>query len=144
MVAGRSKTDAYWVAEARRAFRGYEGKVEFVYLTGLPMDDLLRRVAALPDRSIIYYLHLFEDGLGNTFVPADVVGPLSSAANAPVYGHYDTYVGRGIVGGRVVSFEAEGANAARARVPHPGRREARGHRPPRVGREPLHVRLACS
>ncbi len=113
VVAGRSKTDAYWVGEARRAFLGHEGKVEFVYLTGLPLNDLLGRVATLPDRSVIYYLHVFEDGLGNTFVPADVVGPLSSAANAPVYGHYSTYVGRGVVGGRVVSFEAEGANAAR-------------------------------
>ena len=108
--------------------------MEFVYLTGLPMNDLLRRVAALPDRSVIYYLHVFEDGLGNTFVPAEVVGPLSSAANAPVYGHYSTYVGRGVVGGRVVSFEAEGANAARVavrilagetpeRTPSPGRRK---------------------
>ena len=113
VVAGKSKTDVYWIAEARRAFRGYEGKVRFVYLTGLPRDDLLREVANLPERSVIYYLHLFEDGLGKVFVPAEVVGPLSSAANAPVYGHYSTYVGRGIVGGRVVSFEAEGANAAR-------------------------------
>ena len=72
VVAGKSKTDAYWVEEARRAFRGHEGKVEFVYLTGLPLDDLLREVANLPDRSVIYYLHVFEDGLGNVFVPADV------------------------------------------------------------------------
>lgn len=84
VVAGRSKTDAYWVAEARRAFRGYEGTVQFVYLTGLPLNDLLREVAKLPERSVIYYLHLFEDGLGETFVPADVAGLLSSAANAPV------------------------------------------------------------
>jgi signal transduction histidine kinase len=113
VVAGKSKTDAYWAGEARREFRGYEGEVEFVYLTGLPWDDLLRRVADLPDRSVIYYLHLFEDALGNTFIPAEVVGPLSSAANAPVYGHYSTYVGRGIVGGRVVRFEDEGTNASR-------------------------------
>ena len=127
VVAGRSKTDAYWVAEARRAFRGYEGKVEFVYLTGLALNDLLRQVAHLPDRSIIYYLHIFEDGVGNTFVPSEVVGPLSSAANAPVYGHFDTYVGRGIVGGRVVSFGAEGANAARVAA-----RILAGERPERL------------
>jgi signal transduction histidine kinase len=113
VVAGKSKTDAYWVAEARKAFRGYEGALEFVYLTGLPMDDLLREVARLPENSIIYYLHIFEDGRGEAFVPAEVVEPLAAAANAPVYGHYRTYLGRGIVGGRVVSFEAEGEKAAR-------------------------------
>ena len=112
VVAGRSRTDAYWTGEARRAFRGHEGRVEFVYLTGLPLNDLLRRVATLPERSVIYYLHVFEDGLGNTFVPADVAGQLAAAANAPVYGNYSTYLGRGVAGGRVVRFEAEGANAA--------------------------------
>jgi hypothetical protein len=72
--------------------------VEFIYLTGLPFNELLRRVAELPEGSLIYYLHLFEDGVGATFVPAEVVNALSVAANAPVYGHYATYVGRGIVG----------------------------------------------
>ncbi len=116
VVAGRSKTDSYWVEEARRAFRGREGAVEFVYLTGLPLNDLLRRVAGLPDRSVVYYLHVFEDGRAATFVPADVAGYVASAANAPVYGNYATYVGRGVVGGRVVSFEAEGTKAARIAV----------------------------
>ena len=56
---------------------------------------------------------MFEDGLGETFIPAEVVDTLSKAANAPVYGHYRTYLGRGIVGGRLVDFEAEGAKAAK-------------------------------
>ncbi len=116
VVAGRSKTDSYWVEEARRAFHGREGAVEFVYLTGLPLNDLLQRVAGLPDRSVVYYLHVFEDGRAATFVPADVAGRVASAANAPVYGNYATYVGRGVVGGRVVSFEAEGTKAARIAV----------------------------
>ena len=98
--------------EAKRAFRGYETRVDFVYLTGLPLNDLLREVANLPDRSIVYYLHVFEDGLGNAYIPADVARRISAAANAPVYGHYSTYVGGGIVGGRFVRFETEGANAA--------------------------------
>jgi len=113
VVAGKSRTDAYWAAEARKAFRRLENQVEFVYLVGLPMSDLLREAAHLPEDSIVYYLHVFEDGLGETFIPAEVVESLSKAANAPVYGHYRTYLGRGIVGGRLVDFEAEGAKAAK-------------------------------
>ncbi len=64
VVSGKSRTDAYWAEEARRAFRRYESKLDFVYLTGLPLNDLLREVANLPDRSVVYYLHVFEDGLG--------------------------------------------------------------------------------
>ena len=116
VVAGRSKTDSYWVEEARRAFHGREGAVEFVYLVGLPLNDLLQRVEGLPDRSVVYYLHVFEDGNAATFVPADVAERVASAANAPVYGNYDTYIGLGVVGGRVVSFEAEGKKAAQIAV----------------------------
>ena len=112
VVSGKSRTDAYWTEEAKRAFRGYETRVDFVYLTGLPLNDLLREVANLPNLSIVYYLHVFEDGLGNAYIPADVARRISAAANAPVYGHYSTYVGGGIVGGCFVRFETEGANAA--------------------------------
>ena len=113
VVAGNAVTDSYWVAEARKAFRGYEGDLEFIYLAGLPMDDLLKVLARLPRRSIIYYLNIMKDGKGDTFVPAEVVDRLSAAANAPVYGHFRTYLGHGIVGGRLTSFEAEGEKAAR-------------------------------
>ncbi len=113
VVAGKSRFDAYWAAEARKAFHRLENQVELVYLVGLPMKDLLREVAHLPEGSIVYYLQVFEDGVGETFIPAEVVDTLSKAANAPVYGHYRTYLGRGIVGGRLVDFEAEGAKAAK-------------------------------
>lgn len=113
VVAGNAVTDSYWVAEARKTFRGYEGDLEFIYLAGLPMDDLLKVLARLQSRSIIYYLNIMKDGKGDTFIPAEVVNRLSAVANAPVYGHFRTYLGHGIVGGRLTSFEAEGEKAAR-------------------------------
>ena len=113
VVAGASKFDAYWEAEARKAFRPYEDRLEFTYLSGLPMPDLLEKVAHLPERSIIYYLHVFRDGAGKVLVPADVLEQLAARSNAPIYSHVDTYVGRGLVGGRVFTFEAAGSDAAK-------------------------------
>ena len=46
-------------------------------------------------------------------VPAFVLEQLASVASAPIYSHVDSYVGRGVVGGRVISFENEGKNSAR-------------------------------
>jgi signal transduction histidine kinase len=113
VIAGQANLDAAWEAEARRTFRAFEDRLEFVYLTGLSMEDLLEQVAHLPDQSLIYYLHVFQDGAGIARTPAHVLGLVAQAANAPIYGHADTYVGRGVVGGRVISLEAEGKNAAR-------------------------------
>lgn len=112
VVAGAAKMDAFWEAEARRSFRLYEGRLELVYLTGLPMDDLLKELSTLPERTIIFYLHVMRDGAGSAFTPAEVAERIAAVANAPVYGHIESYLGRGIVGGSLLSFEAEGKNAA--------------------------------
>ncbi len=44
--------------------------------------------------------------------PAKRSRMISQAANAPVFGLYDTFLGYGIVGGRLVSFEQQGKEAA--------------------------------
>jgi PAS domain S-box-containing protein len=128
VIAGKTEFDLTWVAEARREFHPYEDKLEFVYLAGLPMKDLLSEVNHLPPNSIIYYLHIFEDGAGKAFIPAKAVELIAARANAPIYGNVDTYVGRGLVGGRVFSLEAEGRNAAKL-----GLRILAGERPEQIG-----------
>ncbi len=87
VVVGRSKYDAFWEAESHKRFREVGQKVKLTYLAGLPMSELLGRVAILPAHSLIYYLHVFEDGDGRVHMPADVLDRLSAAANAPVYGN---------------------------------------------------------
>jgi signal transduction histidine kinase len=112
VIAGRSSFDARWEAVARQRFRPYEGRLEVVYLSGLSMDALLKRVAGLPSHSVVQYLHIFEDGTGKTFIPAEALKLLAATANAPIYSHVGSYLGRGIVGGHVMSFELAGKNAA--------------------------------
>jgi signal transduction histidine kinase len=111
VVAGASKFDASWEARARAAFAAHGDRVGIEYLTGLPLADLEAAAERLPAHSLIYYLHVFEDRDGQIYVPAQVVERLTAKANAPIYGHVDTYLGRGIVGGRVFSFEQAGRDA---------------------------------
>ena len=113
VVAGGSTFDHQWVEEAKRTFHPYGERVQFVYLTGLPMEELLVRVGNLPEHSIVYFLHMHRDGTGRPTISAEVLDQLAARANAPIYGHVNTYVGRGLVGGRVFSFSTEGTNAAR-------------------------------
>ncbi len=112
VITGKSQFDRQWEAEARRIFQAFEDRLEFTYLAGLPMPDLVKQVAELPDHSIVYYVHLFQDGHDKILSPADALQLLAANANVPIYGHVDTYVGRGIVGGSVFSFEMAGKNAA--------------------------------
>lgn len=113
VVIGAAPIDKTWIPTAEPTLRAYQGRLEVRYLTGLPMADLLREVSHLPPDTFILYLTIFRDGTGKQFLPRDVADTLSAAANAPVYGVYDTYVGRGIVGGGVMTFDALGAAAGK-------------------------------
>jgi signal transduction histidine kinase/ABC-type uncharacterized transport system substrate-binding protein len=129
VIVGSSSFDARWEGAVRQLFRPYESKLEFVYLSRLSMDDLLKRVANLPDRSIVQYLHIFEDAAGQTFIPAEALRLLAGRANAPIYSHVGSYIGNGIVGGHVMSFELAGKNAASL-----GLRILAGERPETISR----------
>src|SRR5215831_8730819 len=82
VIAGNSSFDEHWESVARQRFQAYEKRVKLVYLSGLTMDDLLKRVANLPNQSIVQYLHIFEDATGKTFIPAEALELLAGKANA--------------------------------------------------------------
>ncbi|MFL5278719.1 MAG: hypothetical protein ACJ79T_19765, partial [Myxococcales bacterium] len=51
-VGGSGPTAYRWERNARRKFAKFGKRVEFVYLTGLPMAELLKSVAGLPDGTV--------------------------------------------------------------------------------------------
>jgi PAS domain S-box-containing protein len=112
-VAGASEFDNRLLSEARSQLRGYEDRLAFEYLTGLPMGELLQRISQLPPQSIVLYSTVFRDGAGQVFVPHEAAERVAAAANAPVYAFIDQYLGRGIVGGRMYSLNEHGEEAAR-------------------------------
>jgi PAS domain S-box-containing protein len=113
VIAGATKEDTDTLADARRDFQPFEGKVEFRYLVGLPMADLRNEVSQLSGDTIIIYLSIAQDGAGTSFTPREALVQVSQFARVPIYGYYDSYLGHGIVGGFVASFAIEATNAAR-------------------------------
>ncbi|MGH6918351.1 MAG: PAS domain S-box protein, partial [Geminicoccaceae bacterium] len=113
VVTGASTFDQRWDAVASEQLAPYADRLQMTHLSGLPLPLLLDELALLPPSAIVIYLTIFEDGMGELFIPRDLTADLSEAAGAPVYGVYEPYVGRGIVGGYVESFEAIGREAAR-------------------------------
>ena len=79
---------------------------------GLSYEKLVAQLSGVPRDAIVILLTVFADSEGKAFIPAEVAGPLSALSPAPVYAPYDTYIGRGIVGGFVETFDAVGIAAA--------------------------------
>ena len=114
VIAGRSRYDRGLTAFVKSELNPYENRLDITYLTDLPMNKLMERVRHLPSHSIVLYLTFFKDIEGREFLNSiDVLPKITAASNSPVFGMSDTYLGRGIVGGHVVSFEDQGKIAAR-------------------------------
>ena len=100
VVSGATAVDQVYERQAREEFHPYEGRVSFTYLSGLTTEALERRLRALPPRSAVYYVAVFQDGAGETPQQMRYLARLAGVANAPTYSWADTSVDAGIVGGR--------------------------------------------
>ena len=105
VVSGSSAFDKTYEDLARSHFRAFDGRFEFTYWSGLPMKELLERVADLPPDSIVYPLMFTQDRTGQRYLPFDQIERLAAAANVPVYAWGSPQMGRGVVGGSIYSPE---------------------------------------
>jgi C4-dicarboxylate-specific signal transduction histidine kinase len=112
VIAGASRVDRLWQTRARGIIEGRKRKFETTYLFELPYDALVAELARVPRDAIVVVLTVFVDGAGKTFVPQEVAAALARISPAPVYAPYDTFLGKGTVGGFVETFESVGVAAA--------------------------------
>ncbi|HMK13415.1 MAG TPA: PAS domain S-box protein, partial [Burkholderiales bacterium] len=113
-VTGTSDGDRRFEHEAKRNFEPWRDKLEFQYTSDLSVEEILQLVASLPAQSIVLYSNVFSDKTGRTFTPREVGKMVAKAANSPVFCLWDTLMGSRVIGGSLLSFEAEGAYAANA------------------------------
>src|SRR5262249_57024091 len=81
--------------------------VDITYLTGLTTDELERRVAMLPEHSILYYLIFYQDAAGVNVNPLEYLERIAAIANRPTYSWVDSAIGRGAVGGALIGIDAQ-------------------------------------
>ena len=109
VVGGSSVYDRVKIAATKALLSSFQPKTEFSYLVDMEMGRLLERLRNLPENSIVLYISFFQDSVGNKFLNATKALPMiASAANAPVFGMSDTYLGHGIVGGDLMNFREQG------------------------------------
>ncbi|MGB6191621.1 MAG: ATP-binding protein [Terracidiphilus sp.] len=113
VVGGTGAFDRVIEAGTKEHLRVYESSLDFTYLTNLDMPSLLKRLAHLPSNTIILHTSLMEDAAGKHFIDASQSVPMiAQAANAPVFVLDDVDIGRGSVGGYLISWKADGQIAA--------------------------------
>ena len=118
VVTGASNRDKVYENLARAQLRGFESRVALTYLAGLPRTELERRIATLPEASIVYYLLFYRDRTGENQDPIEFLARLTALANQPTYSWSDSTIDHGVVGGQLEDQSSliEGVAGAAVRV----------------------------
>jgi signal transduction histidine kinase len=108
VIAGSSDFDRRMARLARIQLAPYSSRLLITYWEDQTMAELARRVQLLDRNDAVLFLSVMRDRDGSTFTSPDVAQELAAVSRAPVYGPFETYLGRGIVAGTMYSFEARG------------------------------------
>jgi signal transduction histidine kinase len=111
VVTGASAPDLEMEASLRALAGQFAGRVTIEFLAGLPTDEVLKRLGELDRNAVVFTPGYFQDGAGHNFAPREAARGMAAVSSAPVYGPYNTFIGVGIVGGAMPSFEGMGREA---------------------------------
>ena len=136
VVTGASAQDREWEARLRTEVSRFGDRATPEFLPGLPTNAVLERLRGLEGDVIVFTPGYFQDGDGRVFNPRESAELMTGAATAPVYEPFDSFLGTGVVGGRMPTFEpATGREAAGivtqllAGAPRPRRSDCRSSSP---------------
>jgi PAS domain S-box-containing protein len=103
VVVGSSQLEKSWLDELQQDLAPYARRVDIIYLADLPMNQLLDRISTLPAHSVILNTFFFQDAVGQFFLPEEVLELMVRNAHVPIYSIYSTYLGQGVIGGRMTN-----------------------------------------
>jgi PAS domain S-box-containing protein len=117
VIAGNSTLDRRFEDWVMTKLKEWKKDLEAESIPPLPLAEILKKVANLPAGTAILYTTVYADSTGKTYMPPDVLRMISKAANAPVFGLFETLLGdNGIVGGMILDHRVEGKRAVQLAV----------------------------
>jgi len=111
VVNGIDPMDRWVESLARKDFKKWEDRLDFYYLSDLPLEKILATVSAAPANSVVYLTTFSKDVTGKYMRTVEVSQELAKVSKVPVFGLLGTVLGNGNVGGSLISFKHIGTKA---------------------------------
>ncbi len=112
VITGSGFLDRTMDQAVRRGLQEWKGGFSIEYIDALPLEKVLGMVGNLTPKTVILFTNFSADPDGRTYSPPEVVRKISKAANAPVFGLFDTLLENGgIVGGVMLTHRGEASRA---------------------------------
>jgi signal transduction histidine kinase len=112
VVIGNSPNEQYWLEQLRADLKPFENRVAFTWFNELSFEEMLQRAAVLPPNTAIFFPLLTVDAAGVPHEEGKAIARLRAVTNAPIFSYSDAFLGKGIVGGPLISISSVGRQAA--------------------------------
>jgi len=112
VIYGSAPFDRRWEATAKAQLGERYLDFEVTYITDLSLAGFADAVRQLPRDTAVLILSIFQDADGRKYLPREAVAKITPGSAAPAYSVYDTFLGKGIVGGYMGTFEDIGEQLA--------------------------------
>jgi ABC-type uncharacterized transport system substrate-binding protein len=99
--------------EVERLIPAYHGRVRFLFLEELEMQEILKTVQKLGPDSLVFFGVFFRDKAGRFYEYDEGISLIAESCPVPVYGVWDFYLGYGLTGGMLTSGYLQGETAGR-------------------------------
>lgn len=113
IVVGTSPIEKFWRAEIAKESEPLEDLVEFRWYDDMSFEEILQDAASLPSGSAIFWELMLVDAAGEVHEGDAALSRLHDVASAPIFSYDDSFFGRDIVGGPLLSV-ADGSRQAAA------------------------------
>jgi PAS domain S-box-containing protein len=97
VIAGTAEPDRYWLPVINQELHLYQSSLNVIDLAGLPSDQLLKRVAALPPHTFVFYQEVPEGTAQPAIGSFDLLQAI--AQQVPTYCFVKRCMGHGAIGG---------------------------------------------
>src|ERR1700733_14324392 len=97
VVVGAAETDRYWGAVIDQDLRQHQSRLNVIDLLGLPPDQLLKQVSALPPHTVVFFQAIPEEEAQPVVGAREIVSTI--AQRFPTYCFINRCLGHGAIGG---------------------------------------------
>jgi signal transduction histidine kinase len=116
VVIGNSPHEKELTERMRTAFQPLTDRVTFTWFNELSFDEMMKRAARLAPHSAIFWFGLQIDAAGVSHQGFEALTLVRAVTNAPIFSFNDPYLGKGIVGGPLISTRDVARATAHAAV----------------------------
>src|SRR3954452_18267292 len=88
-------------------------QLKIVNLMDLPLAELAKRLAVLPDNTAVIYTGIYFTSDGVSYIPAELTSQIAEWANRPVVITASSYLNKGSIGGYIVQSNPIGQQVGR-------------------------------